>query len=149
MGKEEKFADKIGRDTGMRVPEGYFDSFREAMMSSLPPYPKAPEAQKLTLWQRVKPYVYMAAMFAGIWCMMKMFHMSMENAGVLDAPSSEVVAAIQNPDVYDYYMEVDDSDMSDIEVERSVSEAYDNMEEFTEDFGYQLKPEYASLEVHG
>ena len=26
-----------------------------------------------TLWGRVRPYVYMAAMFAGVWCMLKMF----------------------------------------------------------------------------
>ena len=26
-----------------------------------------------TLWQKVRPYVYMAAMFAGVWCMLQIF----------------------------------------------------------------------------
>jgi uncharacterized linocin/CFP29 family protein len=28
---------------------------------------------KPTLWQRVRPLVYLAAMFAGVWCMMQVF----------------------------------------------------------------------------
>lgn len=70
--------DRVGRQSGMTVPEGFFDSFAERMKQSLPeqewergadePLP-APRPSR-TLWHAVRPYVYMAAMFAGIWLMM-------------------------------------------------------------------------------
>jgi hypothetical protein len=61
----------------MTVPEGWFDDFATRMANSLPERPELETApQKIvnrTLWSRVRVYVYMAAMFAGIWCMLKMF----------------------------------------------------------------------------
>lgn len=149
MGLEEKLLNKAGRDHGMRVPPEYFGNFTKQMMSKLPEYPQKPRPQMLGRWQRIKPYVYMAAMFAGIWCMMKMFHIASQNASSLDAPS-EVVAALQVPEVYDYYSsDVSSSDISDFELEESVSESYDSMADFEADFGYELRPEYASIDVQG
>ena len=62
----------------MTVPEGYFEHFTERMIAQLPERPEltAQSVQldvPLTLWQRIRPYVYMAAMFAGVWCMLRMF----------------------------------------------------------------------------
>ena len=63
---------------GMTVPEGYFEQFASRMAAQLPDRPElmAPDGQlhvPTSLWQRVRPYVYMAAMFAGVWCMLRMF----------------------------------------------------------------------------
>ncbi|MDE5903434.1 MAG: hypothetical protein K2O78_06420 [Muribaculaceae bacterium] len=148
MRKEDKLLEKYGRHTGMTVPEGYFEAFSKQMMDKLPAYPEAPRPKKLTGWQRVKPYVYMAAMFAGIWCMMKMFHVASQNAAAvqLDNPPENIVLAMQDADTYDYLYTMPD-DMTDFEVETDLSQSYDNIEEFEADFGYQLKPEYASLEI--
>lgn len=72
MEKKTPLLDEIGRKHGMRVPEDYFADFTEKMVDALPereiPLPEQP-----TLWLRVRPWVYMAAMFAGVWLMMKMF----------------------------------------------------------------------------
>lgn len=72
MEKKTPLLDEIGRKHGMCVPEDYFADFTEKMVDSLPereiPLPEQP-----TLWLRVRPWVYMAAMFAGVWLMMKMF----------------------------------------------------------------------------
>lgn len=70
--------DRIGRKSGMTVPDGYFEQFADRMKNSLPEVPWETEARMAdthimpsrSLWQRVSPYVYMAAMFAGIWLMM-------------------------------------------------------------------------------
>lgn len=65
----------------MTVPEGYFENFAREMEQKLPRQPWEDEAQGTpvvmprTMWQKIRPYVYMAAMFAGIWCMMKGFDM--------------------------------------------------------------------------
>ena len=64
----------------MSVPEGYFDAFAATMADKLPfraelesPEVIAEAERPRTVWQKVRPYVYMAAMFAGVWCMLQMF----------------------------------------------------------------------------
>ena len=117
MNKQEDILDKIGRRDGMTVPPGYFDDFATKMVSSLPERPEAEQPRVIprrTVWERVRPYVYMAAMFAGIWCMLKMFtlmapgnvDLSVENNHVLtDALSDENF-------VYDYI--IDDINSSEL-----------------------------------
>ena len=39
----------------------------------LPDVEITPIDVKPSMWQRVKPFAYMAAMFAGVWCMMSVF----------------------------------------------------------------------------
>lgn len=79
MKETNDILDKAGRRSGMTVPEGYFDSFVAKMSESLPLTPPATAGDDRlpgrSFWHRVRPYTYMAAMFAGIWCMMKMFGM--------------------------------------------------------------------------
>lgn len=64
---------------GMSVPDGYFTAFADMMEKSLPyreelENPKTPkETLSRSFWGAIKPYVYMAAMFAGVWCMLQMF----------------------------------------------------------------------------
>ncbi|MBD5268244.1 MAG: hypothetical protein HDS45_01400 [Bacteroides sp.] len=147
MGKEEKLLNKMGRSTGMKVPEGYFDDFSRKMMDSLPAYPEAPRPQVLTRWQRIKPYVYMAAMFAGIWCMMKMFHIASQNAqSGVDAVPDAVVLAMQESG-NEYYEYVAEDTESDFELQEDLSADYASIEEFEKDFDYNLRPEYANIEI--
>ena len=61
---------KLGKDPGFKVPEHYFDDFNKRMAESLPEVKITPVDARPSMWVRVRPYVYMAAMFAGIWCMM-------------------------------------------------------------------------------
>ena len=145
MSREDQLLNRYGRRTGMEVPEGYFEDFVLQMQRKLPVYPEKPRPQLLSRWQRIKPYVYLAAMFAGIWCMMKMFHMASENAQTLslDNPPQSLVAAVEASDPVEYY----DYSLSDYELEYEVSGSYDDMTEFEQDFGYTLQPEYASIEI--
>lgn len=54
------------------VPDGYFDNLAQNVLSSLPER-VSPEAPPRTLWQQMQPFVYMAAMFAGIALMIRIF----------------------------------------------------------------------------
>lgn len=65
---------KFGKDPGFKVPEHYFDDFNKRMAESLPEVKITAVDAKPTMWVRVRPFVYMAAMFTGIWCMMKAFN---------------------------------------------------------------------------
>lgn len=72
MNEDKKILDKVNRNSGMTVPENYFADFAEKMMQSLPEKEEPIITKPLTTWHKIRPYVYLAAMFAGIWCMVKM-----------------------------------------------------------------------------
>ena len=78
--KLHSILERPGHPDGMTVPEGFFEDFVNKMSASLPEneLEKQPaiQLQAPTLWQRIRPFAYMAAMFAGVWCMMKMFSMT-------------------------------------------------------------------------
>lgn len=120
---------------GMTVPDGYFASFADKMVSSLPEKPVAasvPDEPKRSFWKRSRPYFYMAAMFAGIWCMMKMFSMmgpSSANLSIDNYP--EVISALHNDNfVNDYiYSAVDEYDViEDLSIEGISPEEFFGME---------------------
>lgn len=76
--KSNDILNRIDRRSGLTVPEGYFDDFAPRMVDSLPhrdeiECPSAIILPPPTLWTRIRPYVYLVAMFAGVWCMLKMF----------------------------------------------------------------------------
>jgi hypothetical protein len=64
---------KYGKNSGFKVPENFFEDFNTRMTDMLPDVEITPVDIKPTMWQRVKPYAYLAAMFAGVWCMMSVF----------------------------------------------------------------------------
>lgn len=130
--KEENILEKVGGKTGFTVPPGYFDSVRTKIMDNLPEY-KMPDAPKLTAWQRVKPYIYMAAMFAGIWCMMKMFHMISSSDLSLDNPPEAVAMAMANADHADYII-LNSERSNSFLLEEELSDDYNSIEDFKEDF---------------
>ncbi len=72
MKQESDILSKLGKNPGFKVPENYFADFNKQLMESLPEPQLTPKVAP-SLWSRVRPYVYMTAMFAGIWCTMKIF----------------------------------------------------------------------------
>lgn len=75
MKEDKNILDKINRNSGMTVPDNYFSDFAEKMMHNLPKKEDPIIAKPPTAWQRYRPYLYLAAMFAGIWCMVKMVNL--------------------------------------------------------------------------
>ena len=64
---------RIDRKGGFKVPENYFEDFVTKMEAEFPEHEVIPKVKPST-WNRIRPYVYMTAMFAGIWCMMWVFN---------------------------------------------------------------------------
>ena len=71
--EDSTILNKYGKDPGFKVPDNYFADFNKKMADMLPDVEITPVDAKPTMWQRVKPLAYMAAMFAGVWCMMSVF----------------------------------------------------------------------------
>lgn len=139
MRQEDRLKEKAGTKLPYTVPEGYFKSFKERLAENLPEYPQKPAPQKLTLWQRMRPYVYLAAMFAGIWCMMQIFH-RVSTAGTDNGTPAMAVTTTQ-PDIYDYDAEdfyLDGSSGQDLVLQDEVMTLYPNMDELKRDFYAQL-----------
>lgn len=143
MRHEDQLKDKYGTDPGFRVPDGYFEELNLKIMESLPAYPEAPRRVDMSLWQKVKPYVYLAAMFAGIWMMMKVFHtVSTSESLNLDNPPAAIAQAMASAtdEALPYF-----TTANDYALEEEMTQTYSSIEEFEADFGYDFKPQYASL----
>ena len=73
MGKEDNIFKKAGTDNPFSVPDHYFEDFSRNLMAKLPEKEPLPLPEEPTLWQRVKPWIYMAAMFCGIMLSVRVF----------------------------------------------------------------------------
>lgn len=66
MKEEDNILRKVGVENPFQVPDGYFEHLTSEIMSRLPEKSSLGMAPKrITLWDKVKPWAYMAAMFAG------------------------------------------------------------------------------------
>lgn len=99
--KKSDILSQIGRESGFNVPENYFDNFAKEMENVLPKHEVIPEV-KPSKWNKIRPYVYMTAMFAGIWCMMWIFNDLAGNNG--NKYNSTIVAGFQSTENINEFM---------------------------------------------
>lgn len=108
---------QVDRRSGMTVPDDYFANFARQMMQQLPEKEFESTDKKIlprTWWQRCRPYVYLAAMFAGIWCMMKVFNDIGSRTADMSIENNPVMASVlSNDHFYDYYS-IDNVDEYDL-----------------------------------
>lgn len=120
MNNHNDILSKFDRKDGLTVPDGYFADFSAKMTQALPYRAEAETPDNIivppaTFWSRVRPYVYLAAMFAGIWCMLKMFSLSANPGGdSLNIDHNPVLAeALGNDSFFNEYI-IDDIHQLDI-----------------------------------
>ena len=83
-----------------KVPDGYFESFQQTLLANLPN--KEPMViPKISLWGKMKPWVYMAALFAGAALMVHIFN-SRNEPGLLSAKGLDI-APDDIDEFYAYY----------------------------------------------
>ena len=73
MKEENNLLRKVGIKSPFRAPDGYFEEFAQDLMSKLPEKEYLPITDEPTLWQRIKPWLYMTAMFCGLMLSAKIF----------------------------------------------------------------------------
>lgn len=122
MKEENNILAKVNHRDGLTVPDGYFADFAASMAAKLPKRPEleTPAIPKRTFWQTIRPYTYMAAMFCGVWCLIKMLSMmaapeqeiTFENDPILaEAAANDeiveefVIEDISQSDIYETWME--------------------------------------------
>lgn len=106
----------VAGNDGMTVPEGFFADFVAKMDAAIPEREHKIVEMPQSWWQKVRPYTYLAAMFAGIWCMLKMFSLMGGVPSSVTPDNNPVLAeAINNDSFMDdyYYMPLDEQQLFD------------------------------------
>ena len=119
MEEERNILKKVGTKNPFTVPESYFENFTQELMSKLPEKDSYLPESEPTLWQRVKPWIYMTAMFVGIMLSVRVFigepqkdvfPITQAEAEHLTDEEWEIIASrtmINNYDLYEFLTEVD------------------------------------------
>lgn len=148
MKENKDILNQINRRDGLTVPDGFFADFAAKMADSLPERPELEKPESIvaprTFWHRVRPYVYMAAMFGGVWCMLKMFTLMSSTDNDLSINSNTVLAnAVCNEQFVEDYVidDVSNWDIYDYMLEDSI-DVYN-----LQDSIYNSNPEAATLEL--
>ena len=66
MKTEQNNLDRLKGKNPVTVPKGYMEGLTANIMSQLPEREPEKEAKKVSLMDRVRPWLYMAAVFAGL-----------------------------------------------------------------------------------
>jgi len=107
MDKKKILLKDIPKVEPFKTPEGYFENFTNGVMSQLPDVVReSSKTVSVNWWYRVRPWVYMAAMFAGIALMIRLFVGSPANGVKIYA--SEGLKLTSSSDIDDYYNYYDD-----------------------------------------
>lgn len=86
-----------------KVPENYFANFNEDIMNRLPEK-EFKEPVKVTLWDKTKPWVYLAAMFIGMYVSINYLTKTVSNKN--DASATVLANHTNNSDASNYWSSV-------------------------------------------
>ena len=102
---EKNRIDELRDRQPFRVPEGYFEGFTEDFMCRLPKR-IATETKVVSFYERVKPWLYMAAMFAGI---IILFNVISKSSGTAkDTVQSSIHVGLESEDDAEYLEYIED-----------------------------------------
>lgn len=65
MKEDTELKNRLGNENPFKVPEGYFENIVPEIMKQLPEV-EVQESGEISMWEKVKPWVYMVAMFCGL-----------------------------------------------------------------------------------
>lgn len=147
MNHEEIIKKKIGKEHGFKAPEGFLEPTYKHVCENLPER-KPVEIPRRTVWQTIRPYVYLAAMFMGLWCTMKIvssMQISRQEKVSLDNPPALVAQAVATPEVEARLNLAQQA--NDIAIVSDAVASYNSIEEFEEAFDYQFTDQVEEIDV--
>ncbi|MDR3220152.1 MAG: hypothetical protein LBU22_14470 [Dysgonamonadaceae bacterium] len=101
MNKKTVKLNDLAKVNAFRVPEGYFEGLTADIMSQLPErIPGKPKT--VSLWHKVQPWAYMAAMFVGIALIVRIFVGAPRQTGI-NGYASEGLNLSSPSDIEDFY----------------------------------------------
>jgi len=94
MKKKSEDLGRLKERNPFLVPEGYMEGLTQRIMSRLPEKNSFVEPEKVSLFARVRPWLYMAAAFAGL---VLLFNVLIEKKGTGDATRNESLLVQAQP----------------------------------------------------
>ncbi|MDL2222474.1 hypothetical protein LJB98_00060 [Bacteroidales bacterium OttesenSCG-928-M11] len=129
MTKKSSQLDQISRENPFKVPEGYFEGLSTQILSNLPE--REEETKVVSLWERIKPWTYMAAMFIGIALMVKVF------VGTSPEKSSgNILNLSSSADIEEFYNYYEEQSIRNEYRETIYSDSFTTEEEKEENYNY-------------
>ena len=93
MKEEDILLKKLGKEDSFKVPDGYFENLTSEVMNKLPEKEKVVfKEEPVSTWTRLKPLLYMAAMFVGAALIIRVASSDHKPAAVDEVADTEVVS---------------------------------------------------------
>ena len=114
MKEEDILLKKLGKENSFKVPEGYFENLTSEVMNKLPEKEKVTlKEEPVSTWTRLKPLLYMAAMFIGAALIIRVASTDHKSVSTDDVAVTEVVDT-----------EVISDEMIDVALDRAMLDDY-------------------------
>ncbi len=91
MKQDNDILTKCGNRRPFSVPDNYFDGLDARIMNALPQRAGSMPEQSVTTWMKLRPYLYMAAAFAGLYFGIGLFAGQKDKSGVPDSTTDITV----------------------------------------------------------
>lgn len=120
MKEDSELRKKYGKKIPFTTPEGYFEQFTEKLMEQLPQKEET-ETPEIGMWERIKPWVYMVAMFCGLMFSIRIImgdkqtlHYDESTESISDLPDEYIEPIMEQTMMDDYtlYQYLTDADTS-------------------------------------
>lgn len=95
MEAKDNKLENMRKENPFRVPDGYFEGLTARMMEQIPDDEPQFEDNKVTMWDRVRPIFYLAAMFAGLGLFFKAI-VFFDNSDKLSNQADSLLVSTQN-----------------------------------------------------
>lgn len=106
MKEEDTLLKKIGKENSFKVPDGYFANLTSEVMNRLPAEETNIIAESpVSMWTKVKPLLYLAAMFVGAALIIRSFSVDNKPVPSADMAMGEEETEILSEEIIDYTLD--------------------------------------------
>ena len=102
MKEEDILLKKLGKEDSFKVPGGYFENLTSEVMNKLPEKEKvAFKEEPVSTWTRLKPLLYMAAMFVGAALIIRVASSDRKSVADIDVAATEIETEVISDEMID------------------------------------------------
>lgn len=102
MKEEDILLKKLGKEDSFKVPDGYFENLTSEMMNKLPEKEKVFfKEEPVSTWTRLKPLLYMAAMFVGAALIIRVASSDRKSVADIDVAVTEIETEVISDEMID------------------------------------------------
>ena len=102
MKEEDILLKKLGKEDSFKVPGGYFENLTSEVRNKLPEKEKVVfKEEPVSIWTRLKPLLYMAAMFVGAALIIRVASSDRKSVADIDVAATEIETEVISDEMID------------------------------------------------